>query len=186
MENTKDILKNLSGYKGVIYDFDGTIATIQVDWKELKSELQEYVLKETGDIYFFTPLDVELVRCRQTYGEEMYESLLKIIAFYEWKNGLKNRNNILIEYIQSSKQKQALFTMNTTQAIDWYIHEIFTINPFDVIITKNTCIAPKPSANDLQKIYQQWKLTKNDVVYIGNSDVDIESGRLAWIITYTI
>ena len=69
MENTKDILKNLSGYKGVIYDFDGTIATIQVDWKELKNELQEYVLKETGDIYFFTPLDVELVRCRQTYGE---------------------------------------------------------------------------------------------------------------------
>ena len=186
MENTKNILNTLPNFHGIIYDFDGTIATIDVDWNALKKDLQEYVFKLTGNTHVFTPLDWELIRCRWIYGQSLYEELLNIISFHELKNGLKEKNHLLIDYIKSSQQKQALFTMNTTHAIEKYLNEIFKDNPFDIVVTKNTCIKPKPSADDLQMICKQWGLSWNNVVYLGNSKLDAESWKMAWLITYII
>lgn len=187
MENTKNILNLLPEYEGIIYDFDGTIATIDIDWNNLKNELSSFMKKSFWVDMLFTPLDSVLHTCKEIYGSETYERLLQIIEINENRSQLKEYNLQLINYIKNSHQKQALFSMNTQKALEKFIFEIFgEQHPFEIIISKNSCLKVKPSKQDLEKISLLWWIWKKQLVYVGNSLVDTISWELANIKTYIV
>lgn len=187
MENKKDLLKTLSRYQGIIYDFDGTLAIMDVNWGEMKKALTDFMFAEIWDHIEFTPLDEVLWSMRSNFGEVLFWKLLDIISDWELASHITVCSEDLINFISHNSKKQAVFTMNTHRAIMKFLRDIFPLRiPFDSIISKNNCEAPKPSDIDIHKIIHSWWMNKAHVAYIWNSHKDRVSWEMAGIDTFII
>lgn len=188
MEMNPKLLKILDKYDYIVFDFDGTISALNIDWIWLKIVLSEYIYKNHNVNYVFTPIDETLLKCKKIFGANTYQELLRIIELIEWESQAIPLKNWILNYIKDkyNKKHMWLFTMNMKTTIDKFIKYNFKLNPFEYIITKDSCINIKPSKDDLEYIIQQWKVKKEKVLYIGDSPNDRLSWELAWIYTFIL
>jgi FMN phosphatase YigB (HAD superfamily) len=185
MAQRSPVIDEIRNYKGVIFDLDETLVDLCVNWDELKNELSKYCKEKLGVDILFTPLDKQLLYCKDTYDQDLYNQLIKIITRFELEEKNYRFNVPLIEYVPIN-QKSAIYSMNTMPTIQNIIKKYLKYQP-DIIISKETCIEPKPTDKDLLHIIQSWQLDKKDVVYIGNSHYnDAQSGNMAGIKTLII
>jgi phosphoglycolate phosphatase-like HAD superfamily hydrolase len=181
------LIKEISKYKGIIFDLDGTLVDLGADWKKLKEELSRICLEEKGEKIDFTPLHPKGFYVRNKFGNDFYSRLLEVISGFEMKEENYKPNEKLIDYINTSteNQKIAVYSMNTRKSVDFAIKKYLKRMP-DVVISKDECTEPKPTEKDVLKILSDWKMNKEDVVYVGNSDNDLFSGQKAGIKTIII
>lgn len=129
----------------------------------------------------FTPLDQKILEIKKNFEKEFYDKLLNIVAEFEMNEKKYKFNKALLKYINSLKnQKFAIYSMNTKRCVDYIISKYFKRKP-DIIIYKENCIEPKPSSKDLNKILNLWNYNNTDVVFVGNSKKDKQSGACAKI-----
>lgn len=185
MDKQKDLIKEISSYKGIIFDVDETIINLGVDWGVLKETLSNYWYKKTKERIVFSPLDEKLITTKKLFGENLYYELINIISDFEMDTSHHKPNWNLINYINQTEQKIALYSMNTKKCINFLIHTYFNKIP-DIVVTKNNCIKPKPAKEDILRILKFWQLNPKDVIYIGNSNYDKISGEMASIKTIII
>jgi len=183
MDKWKDVISDLLKYKVIVFDLDGTLVNLGVDWEDLKKKLSEYCHRRHKAKVVFSPLDNMLLRIRSKFGSKFYSELLEIISQYELKEENYILNHKLINYINSARnQKIAIYSMNTSRCVDNFVKKYLTRKP-DVIISKENCIEPKPTDKDLKKILELWKIKKGEMIYVGNLGKDIKCGELAGIRT---
>jgi HAD superfamily hydrolase (TIGR01549 family) len=186
MDKYGDLKMNISGYQGVVFDLDETLVDLGVDWIGLKKRLAEVTERETGARIEFTPLDQRVSEMRERYGDIFFRNLLEIISEYEMKESTYVVNEELVAILESLEgRKIAIYSMNTKRSVDNFVSQYLRRKP-DIIISKDDCLEPKPTGKDLDRILKEWKLSPEEVVYIGNSDKDKISGELAGIRTYII
>jgi len=188
MDKQKNIIKEISKYKGIIFDLDGTLIDLNVDWERLKEDLSVFCFKIKGEKINFTPLDKKLIFVKKKYGKVFYLKLLNIIYKYESKWSKYKINKPLIDYINdpaNKNQRLAIYSMNTEKCINDIIIKYLKRKP-SIIISKNNCLEPKPTKKDLQKILCNWKLEKKSAIFIGDSRNDLESGKKIGIKTIII
>lgn len=186
MVKQTDIISKISKYKGAIFDLDGTLVNLNVDWPKLKQKLTKYCHSKKGINIEFTPLDQKLLYIKDSLGEDSYLALLKIISSFEAKETNYKFNRELINYINSAtQQKIAVYSMNTKKCIDNIFKKYFQRKP-DIVISKENCSGLKPKEKDILRIINRWNFKKEDVVFIGNSKSDLISGKKAGVATYII
>lgn len=187
--NTQAVISILDNpqFKGVIFDFDGTLFNLDVDWEKLKKTLEVFTYKNYNLKLTFTPY-IESINMLKKQNKKAYDEAIQIVEEHELIGLEKGiANTMLIDYIRNTKHKKlAAYTMNTTNIFDMFIDRHNLHNKFDFIATQQTCIAPKPSAEDLLHIVQKWRYNNTDVLYIGDSDYDRKSGKMAGIQTEII
>ena len=186
MDKQRDIIQELAQYKGVVFDLDGTLVDLGVDWVSLKQELSLYCKKEKGIEMEFTPLDQKIHEAKKKFGDHFFLGLLEKISYFELREEKYRLNNELVDFVNSaSNQRIAIYSMNTEKCVENFIDRYLTRKP-DRVITKDTCLEPKPTDKDLKKILKEWDMTEQEVVYIGNSENDRLSGEKAGIKTVII
>lgn len=186
MDKQTDIISKISKYKGAIFDLDGTLMDLGVDWKNLKQELTKYCYSKKNIKIEFTPLDQKLFELKKLFGEQFYSELLDIISDFEMKEENYKFNQELLDYINlSTHQKIAIYSMNTKKCINNIVKKHFERRP-DIIISKYNCIEPKPTDEDIRFILDQWKFKSKEVIFIGNSRNDFLSGQKAGVVTFII
>lgn len=187
MDKQGDIREVIQRHKGVICDLDGTLVDLGVDWNALKKNLSDYLKQVTGQRWGFTPLNKQLFDARKKFGERVYRNLLGVISVQELCEENYTLNENLIHCIGdlNKNQKFGIYSMNTEACVKNFTEKYLKRYP-DSIVSKNTCIEPKPTAKDLLKIVQRWNMDIDDIVYIGNSEEDQISGERAGIKTYII
>lgn len=186
MDKQKDIISKISKYKGIIFDLDGTLIDLGVDWKKLKQELTKYCYSKKNINIEFTPLDQKLLYIKNLFGRAFFSKLLDIISGFEMKEKNYKFNKKLLNYINSvTNQKIAIYSMNTRKCIYNIIKKYFQKKP-DIVISKDNCSGSKPTERDILNIIDKWGFKKEDVVFIGNSENDLISGKKAGIATYII
>ncbi len=162
----------------IIFDLDGTIAQLDIDWKRLKKELIE---KFGSD---FEYIDVGIEKANRKIQKEVY----KMIEFYELEN-IANLipNKKIIEIIQGLKNKKlALFSTNMKRTVKIVLERIGLKDLFLLIIAKEDVLKHKPYPEGLLRILDLTKVNRKKVIYIGDLNKDFEAGRRAGIETWSV
>lgn len=188
MEKQRNIVPELSKYRGIIFDLDGTLVELGVDWKKLKEELAKYCYLKKNINIEFVPLDQKLLIVRDLFGEQFYTELLDIVSGFEMREENYKFNQILIDYINSNSGKHrkfAIYSMNTKKCINNIIKKYFQERP-DIIISKDNCSELKPTQKDILRIIEKWGFKKREIMFLGNSENDLISGKMAGVTTFMV
>jgi HAD superfamily hydrolase (TIGR01549 family) len=184
MDKSDKIIEEIFQYKGIIFDFDGTIVDLNTDWQAVKKSLSNLVFSEKGHNDNFTPLAKKVLYYRNS-DTCFFDKIAEMISSFEMKKEGYVFNGKLIDYINENIDKKiAIYSMNTDRTIKNFISKYFKYKPD--IISINNCQEAKPTEKDLLKIIGGWELNSDDVVFVGNSSNDLLSGKKAKIKTYII
>lgn len=173
--------------QGLVFDFDGTLFTLEVDWPALKKELNNYLIMLHNITDTFSPISDSLFKYR-ALNHKLYKELLEIYHQYELTGYRKGKpNEQLISFMKHYQHKQlAIYSMNTQAIIDQFLKDYHLHELCNIIITQENSIAAKPTDEDLNKISDIWKLGKEEMIFIGNTQADADSGIVAGIKTILI
>jgi len=159
-----DILEQeLSKYKYIIFDFDGTIVNLHVDWEGLKNKLSRMFNLD------FNVLNESLKKL----SKEELKVAFKIIEEYENKANYET-NSKLIKYICRNDKKYAIFSDNMLSTILKILNELGIKDKFEIIVGKDSVKNFKPNEEGIIKIlnYFNVKDHKKEVIYVGDSKKD--------------
>ena len=185
MDETSKIIEELGRYKGIIFDFDGTIVNLNQDWQAVKNALSQFLIDEKRQEMDFTPLAEKMLYLRNGKDLLFYERILDILSSFEMKEKNYIFNKELLLYINSLTDKKiGIYSMNTSKTIKNIVNKYFKNKP-DLISIEN-CSEPKPSGVDLLKIIKTWGLKNKEVAFVGNSQNDLLSGKKAGVKTYIL
>jgi len=172
--------------KCVIFDMDGTLTqTNQLIFDSFNSIVRKYQGKTlspseiTG--YFGPPEEGALV---PIVGEELLpQAMEEYLSFY--RSHHKSLARIypgIREILTEVKQKGrflALFTGKGIHTTTITLEEFGLKDLFDCVVTGNDVVNHKPSAEGIQKILDQFHVSPNEALMVGDSVADVNASRAA-------
>ena len=189
MEKQKDI-KNLSkiinnsNIKGLIFDFDGVITHLPVDYDSLRKELSKYFLSKYNFENNFNPLNPSLELMKKKLGKKALYRAYEIIEKYETKSLSKARpKREIINFIKnnSSHKKIAIFSMNMHKTVKSFLIKNKLLKYINLIVAKDNVNQYKPNPEGLYQILNKFHLNKTEAVFIGDKEIDFKTGKSAGI-----
>jgi HAD superfamily phosphoserine phosphatase-like hydrolase len=169
-----------------IFDLDGTICKLDIDWDELKNFLR----KKYGTDLNFEYLDVGIENLERKLGEKAKKEAYEIVRKYELR-GVKKLKPIkkvlkLIKILKQQNKTLAIFSSNLKETVEKALKKLKIIEDFEIIISKEDVKKHKPSCEGLKKIIKLSKVSKEKVIYIGDKKKDLEAGKRAGIKTILV
>lgn len=181
------LFKTAVTYQAVIFDFDGVLARIYVDWPALKEHLCRFIAEETGAYEDLTPFDLQLNRLLKTAPAALTEKVNQIIKSYELKNF--DRHLVFPELLDVAKKLSdhgvLLFicSSNTREVIEKILDKTGASGCFRQIVSREDVQQRKPDPEGLCKIISENRLEAEKVLFIGDREVDQKAGKAAGIET---
>ena len=173
----KDAREMLMEREMVIFDLDGTLYDLQVDWAGLKGEFHELIGSE---------FDVEggYIMSAYRYAKErddLKRRMLGLQAEYELSH-IDDSSRVepgitCAEWRLKRGLRCSIFSMNTERAVDQLIGGL----GFSPVITMDSVKMPKPSPEGLIRLMDMIGIKGDDLLFVGNSDKDAGSAAGAGI-----
>lgn len=181
MDKYQNLIQEIATHKLIIFDLDGTLVDLHVDWGGLKLAIQELCLKQKNIQLPTKPLQEVLNDLKRLNDFTFYRKVFQLIEIYELQEKNYVINKRLIEIFNHISDKTVvIYSMNTRKCVDNFVRKYLSHVP-DMIIAKEDMIEPKPSGKDISLLLKKIGLTKEDALYIGNSKADQKSAELAGI-----
>lgn len=161
--------------KHLIFDFDETLATLKIDWKDWHSGMAK-IIKKFDDTFIYSKYNVNwaiLLSYVQKWGGKFRDEIVAFDNQYEKEHyqGYKVNKN-LVDYIRSNyNQKNYLITNNTQNTVLPILRELKIIDRFEKIITLDDVFYPKPHNEGVLTIIDK-NTPLSDYVVIGDSEND--------------
>lgn len=180
--------------KVIIFDLDGTIVNLTVDWRALKDNLvKKYreIYKEQCD---FERISRCLEKIVEKNGENILENFFGVIRHYELEN---IRDTQLIEetifFIKNkglfgvkNNAKFAILSLNVRDTIIQALELANIRDKIELIIGREDVRKWKPAPEGLIKIQNHFRIKKEEMVYFGDLENDLLTGENAGIDAYLI
>ena len=171
--------------KLVVFDFDGTIANLEVDWNSVKKELREHFVKKYSYESDFTPLYEELDRVTSALGLQARRSAIRIIRRHEIQ-AARNPRSLpgMIELIKDLRSRGitlAILSSTSRRAVLRSIRELGILNSFKCVVALDDVTRCKPDPEGLNKITLRWGIDKSETLLIGDKPSDLEVGKKAGV-----
>ncbi len=170
--------------RGVVFDFDGTLAQLVVNWNELRSVLQSTFsvpLHGINEIFEYI---------KNNYAPEVLSQAYRLVETYELARIEEAQiNTPLIRLAQELHHQQhqlAIFSNNMQKTVNCLLEKVKIATWFDPIITKERVAFYKPHPEGLQMILHHWHYQEDEILFIGNDENDTQSGSRAGIATILI
>lgn len=179
--------------QAVIFDLDGTLAHFNLDFKTLRAEVREYLIRSGIPV---SVIDVnesifEMLKKTQIFiknngkTESVFESLrnevLSIAEKYEMEAG--KTTNLLPGAVETLKElkkdnlKIGLCTTSSEKAARYIIRSFKIEDFFEVLISRDKVKYVKPSTEQFEKALKTLGIRPKATLVIGDSPADIESGK---------
>lgn len=172
--------------KLVIFDMDGTILNTLDDMTDsCNFILQKYgfPLHTIDEVKYFVgngiPKLIERALPSDVDKETFDNVLADFIQYYELHSADKTRPyDGVIDLIQSLKNHGYMIAVNTNKVESAAIELCKTYFPnlFDIISGSRKGMPPKPAPDGVYEILERANVTKEEAVFIGDSDVDLQTG----------
>jgi phosphoglycolate phosphatase len=172
--------------KAVIFDLDQTIAdTKKSHYLALEAalEIRGHRKKKLDWIYGATAEQI----IKHNYPEMPDEEVSKVAELKKQKliNYLKFAVLLpgarkLLDYLKDRQVKMVLVTNNTHVEIEELLSQLGLTGIFDATVGKEDAV-PKPDKDPVVRAVEWVKLPLEEIIYVGDSNVDIESAKAAGI-----
>lgn len=178
-------------YKLIIFDMDGTILNTLEDLYESVN----YILNE----FSFPTRTIEEVRCfvgngiyklieravpKDTAKETIDEVFEKFIIYYKEHCSIHTKPydgiNELLNELKEKGYKLAVVSNKADSAVKILAEDYFT-GLFDDAIGERKGIQRKPSPDSVLALIDEYNVDKQETLYIGDSEVDIQTANNAHI-----
>jgi len=180
--------------KVIIFDLDGTIVRLPVNWSHLKKLLT----KRYNDVYGETCEFVHITACldQVVYKEDEAElqNFFNMLEDYEMKTINNNEtiketiffiNNINMFKVPNDI-KLAVLSLNTRTTIIESLKLAGIYEKIDYIVGREDLRKWKPDPEGLLKIRDHYGVKKEEMIYIGDLEKDVITGKNAGIEAYLI
>ena len=169
-------------YEAVIFDLDGTLIDTLEDLKDsINFALEQHGMPERSleEVRTFVGNGVKKLVFRsvpENTSEELRESCLKAFKAHYITNSMNKTRpyNGICELIKKLKEKGvklAVVTNKTQDAADAIMNEFFK-DDFEIIIGQIDGVAQKPQPDGVWYAIEKLGASKQNSVYIGDSEVD--------------
>lgn len=171
--------------KGIILDFDGVIVDLFVNWQALKEELSN-----TNQLPKNLSLNDIFSQIKEKHGSSALQKAFLVAERHELMFPEKSVFEIdLLRRIRSWYEKGirlSIFSNNMLKTINYFLAREKLTSLFDPIISKERVINFKPDPEGLLMILSSWRLTREEVLYVGNSSYDKIAGEACGVNTVII
>lgn len=168
----------------VIFDFDGTIATLPVDWYGLKQRLLQF-LHEQGIERTAVTLwnDIEQIK-RQLPPETLEEAYRCIEAYEHAAVPLMEVNETAVQYLNSvvaAGRRVAVCSNNMTSTARIALERLGLKECVAMIVGLDSVGRLKPHPEGVLRILHELRVSASDALFIGDSRFDQEAARAAGV-----
>ena len=170
--------------KGIIFDFDGTLVSIHLDFGKIKEQIISFALNDNLKIPDNSLPILELVESIVKSNKGKKNSLfrrkaMEILEKEEMKSAEKSMPvPDCVNFLQELKQKNlkiGIITRNCRKAV---LPAIKKHNfPFDVLLTRDDVKKVKPNPHHLKKALASLGLKPSEVIVAGDHPFDIRIAR---------
>ncbi|MBS4196387.1 HAD family hydrolase [Lederbergia citri] len=176
--------------KAFIFDFDGTLAnTLPICYVAFQKVFKEFDKKEltSNEIKtMFGPSETGIIQENLLNSNKEQAIELYYEAYTEHHTELVNPNkeiNGLLEYLRGKGMKLGIVTGKARRSLDISLKALQMENIFDVVITGDDVIKPKPHPEGVMKALSILDVDCSEAMFIGDSDADIQAGVQANVFT---
>ncbi|WP_102262448.1 HAD family hydrolase [Mesobacillus jeotgali] len=172
--------------KAVLFDFDGTLAdTLPVCFLAFESVFKKFDDRDvtTEEIKsMFGPSETGIIRenLKNTNHEKAIELYYEIYRDRHENLVPKNEEiyTLLIE-LKKRGYKLGIVTGKARKSLDISLEYLELNNIFDVIVTGDDVVLPKPHPEGVNKALEELGVSNTEAIFLGDSDADILAGKHA-------
>lgn len=180
--------------KVIIFDLDGTVVKLAADWMSLQKTLIDRYKEIYNEECSFSSMSACLSKIVEKNDIHNLEIFFNIIRQYELENIQKNEpieetiffiNNKDLFGVKNNV-KLAIFSLNTRATVIKSLKLAKLIDKFDFLVGREDVRKWKPDPEGLLKIKNQFKVQKEEMIYFGDLEKDVLTGKNAGIDVYLI
>ncbi|GGJ96289.1 pyrophosphatase PpaX [Lentibacillus kapialis] len=172
--------------KAIVFDFDGTLAnTLPICYYAFQNVFREFDNKDLSSEEIkamFGPSETGIIRENLTNVNKEQAIELYYKKYLESHSNLVNPNKDIDEMIRHLKDndiKIGIVTGKARRSLDISLKALQMSKLFDVIITGDDVVNPKPHPEGIIKALSLLGVQNNEAMFIGDSDADIQAGNQA-------
>ena len=180
--------------RGIVFDFDGTIVdSMQMVFSALNDALKRRNLPTIeiellGRMAGLPVIDIisSKARITEAAAKEVEKDVFKTYtSFCRTSCQLLPHVESTLKTLKSKKIKLGLFTTTPTKPL-MAVEKKFSLKDyFDIMIAKEDA-ENKPNPEGLNKIVKEFGIRKDECLYVGDSPIDILTGKAAGIKTIAV
>jgi len=175
--------------KGVIFDFDGTLVTLSIDFRKIKEAIlkraRESKLKIPSANLPILELLEEIKRLNGKRGSEFYTEGHRILKGEELNasNYTCPREGALglLKRLKEEGIKIGIITRNCREVVERVIRRCNI--PYDILLTRDDVKKVKPDTFHIKECLRQLCLKKDEVILVGDHPFDIKAGKALKILS---
>ena len=183
--------------RGLIFDVDGTLVSLKVDGEKLRSTTTRELVRMGFDISFMDGSSLHTQEVIDRAREQIESGSVKIkfelfrAALNEALDSVEMDWNALAEPIQGTPElldrlraknvKLATLTNSGRAPSEWLLRQHDLLRHFDFTLSRDEVTALKPSPEGVLKALDLMGLPKDEVVYVGDSIIDVRAAKAAGI-----
>jgi phosphoglycolate phosphatase/pyrophosphatase PpaX len=179
-------VKGMSYMKAIIFDFDGTLAnTLPICYYAFQNVFKEFDNKDLSSEEIkamFGPSETGIIRENLTNVNKEQAIELYYKKYFENHSNLVSPNKEIDEMIRHLKDKgikMGIVTGKARKSLDISLKALQMDKLFEVIITGDDVVKPKPHPEGIIKALSLLGVQNNEAMFIGDSDADIQAGNQA-------
>lgn len=172
--------------KAIIFDFDGTLAsTLPICYYAFQNVFKDFDNKDLSSEEIkamFGPSETGIIRENLINSNKEQAIELYYQKYLENHSNLVNYNmeiDKMIKHLKDYGIKLGIVTGKARRSLDISLQALQMDHLFDVIVTGDEVIHPKPHPEGIIKALSLLSVRDNEAMYVGDSDADIQAGIAA-------
>lgn len=178
----------------IVFDLDGTIVRLSVEWISLKNKLMNEYLKIYDESCSFESVSACLSKIVERNDNHVLESFIDTIRQYELEKIHETQPIEEIVFFINNKElfgvkkntKLAILSLNTRKTIISSLKLAKIYNKFEIIVGREDVRKWKPNPEGLLKIQNHYNVRSEEMIYFGDLRKDVLTGNNAGIDAFYI
>jgi phosphoglycolate phosphatase len=180
----------LQSSTAVLFDLDGTLYDLNVDWGAIKVFMQQHLRETYGDDFKSIRFFQFFQYVEAKYGSKAVDFYLNHIEAEELKNMKKHtyqKRWLAGEGLQWIKQKISnqsiigIISSNFHGTIEEILQNNSELGLYNLLIGRDDVKHPKPDPEGINKVVDKYSLDKSKVLYVGDNWVDEDAAKQAGV-----